>query len=102
MTSKICIKYLPINDVRSTLPTARTEEQNPIQNINSTYSNAVIPKKKSIALFSDSIPRGIQMKHLNSQVKQERIHVKEFPGARANQSKSAKSLLRSNVTGTRL
>ena len=40
-----------INDVRSRLPTAPTEEQSPIQNINSTYSNAVIPKKKNIALF---------------------------------------------------
>ena len=55
------------NDVRSKLPTAPTEEQSPIQNINSTYSNAVIPKKKNIALFSDSIPRGMKMKHLNSQ-----------------------------------
>ena len=40
-----------ISDVRSRLPTAPTEEQRPIQNISSTYSNAVIPKKKSIALF---------------------------------------------------
>ena len=55
------------NDVRSKLPTAPTEEQSLIQNINSTYSNAVIPKKKNIALFSDSIPRGMKMKHLNSQ-----------------------------------
>ena len=56
-----------INNVRSKLPTAPKEEQSPIQNINSTYSNAVIPKKKNIALFSDSIPRGMKMKHLNSQ-----------------------------------
>ena len=35
-----------INGVRSRLPTAPTEEQSPIQNINSAYSNAVIPKKK--------------------------------------------------------
>ena len=40
-----------INDVRSRLPTAPTEEQSPIQNISSTYSNAVIPKKKNTALF---------------------------------------------------
>ena len=56
-----------INDLKSKLPTAPTEEQSPIQNINSTYSNAVIPKKKSIALFSDSIPGGMKMKHLTSQ-----------------------------------
>ena len=50
-----------INDVRSKLPTAPTEEQSPIQNINSTYSKAVIPKKKNIALFSESIPRGMKL-----------------------------------------
>ena len=74
-----------INDVRSRLTTAPTEEQSPIQNINSTYSNAVIPKKKNIALSSDSIPRGIKIKHLNSRVKEGRIHLKAFPGAKANQ-----------------
>ena len=74
-----------INDVRSRLPTASTEEQSPIQNVNSTYSNAVIPKKKNIALFSDSIPRGIKMKHLNSQVKEGRIQLKAFPDTKVNQ-----------------
>ena len=74
-----------INDVRSRLPTAPTEEKSPIQNINSTYSKAIIPKKKSIALFSDSILRGIKTKHLNSQVNEGRIHLKAFPGAKANQ-----------------
>ena len=74
-----------INDVRSRLPTAPTEEQHPIQNINSTFSYAVIPKKKNIALFLDTIPRGVKMKHLNSQVKEGRIHLKAFPGAKANQ-----------------
>ena len=34
-----------INDVRSRLPTAPTEEQHPIQNSNSTFSSAFIPKK---------------------------------------------------------
>ena len=55
-----------INDVRSRLPTAPTEEQSPIENIKSTCSNVVMPKKKKFALFSDSIPRGMKMKHLNS------------------------------------
>ena len=73
------------NDVRSKLPTAPTEEQSPIQNINSTYSNAVIPKKKNIALFSDSIPRGMKMKHLNFQVIEGRIRLKAFLSAKANQ-----------------
>ena len=74
-----------INDVRSRLPTAPTEEQSPIHNINSTYSNAVLPKKKNIALFSDSIPPGIKMKHPNFQVKEGRIYLKAFPGAEVNQ-----------------
>ena len=54
-----------INYVRSRLPTAPTEKQRPIQNIKNTFSTAVIPKKKNIALFSDSVPRGMKMKHLN-------------------------------------
>ena len=74
-----------INDVRSRLPTAPTEEQRPIQNINSPIYNAVIPKKKNIPLFSDGMPRGMEMKHLNSQVKEGRLHLKAFPGAKANQ-----------------
>ena len=37
-----------ISDVRSRLPTAPTEEQNPIQNIKSTFPNAIIPKKTFI------------------------------------------------------
>ena len=59
-----------INDVKSRLLTAPTEEDSPIQNINSTHSNAVIPKNKNIALFLDSIPRLMKMEHLNSQVKE--------------------------------
>ena len=74
-----------INDVRSRLITAPTEEQSLIQNFNSTYSNAVIPKKKNIALFSDSIPRGMKMKHLNVQVIEGRIHLKAFLSAKASQ-----------------
>ena len=62
-----------INDVRSKLPTAPAAEQSLIQTVNSTYSNAVLPKKKNYALFSDSMPRAMKMKHLNSQVKEGRI-----------------------------
>ena len=49
-----------INAVRSRLPAAPREDQSPIQNINSTYSNAVIPKKKTIAIFSDSMFRQLR------------------------------------------
>ena len=55
-----------INNVKLRLPTAPAEEQRPIQNMNSAFSNAVTTKKKSIAFFSDSIPQGMKMKHLNS------------------------------------
>ena len=58
-----------INDVRSRLPTTPREEQRLIQNISSIFSNAVIPKKKNIAIFLDSIPRGMKMKYLKSQMK---------------------------------
>ena len=81
----ISIMPTTINDIRSRLPTPPTEKQSSIQNINSTYSNAVIPKEKNIALFSDSILRGIKMKHLNYQVKEGRTHLKAFSGIKANQ-----------------
>ena len=81
----------PINDVRSRLLTTSTEEQRPIQNINSTFSNVVIPKEKNITLFSDSIPRGMKINQLISQMKEGRIHLKAFPGAKAE------SLRHSNV-----
>ena len=72
-----------INDVRSRLPSVPTEEQHPTQNIKGTFSSAVIPKMKNFALFSNSIFRGMKLKHLNSQVNEERIHLKAFPGAKA-------------------
>ena len=78
---------LTINDVRSRLLTAPTEGQHLIQNINSAFSNAVIPKKKTIGFFLDSIPRGIKMKHLNLQEKEGKPlkAFKVFPGIKANQ-----------------
>ena len=79
-----------INDVRSRLSTAPTEEQSPIHNINSTYSNAVISKKRNIALFSDSIPRGTKINHVNSQMKEKRIHLKALPGAKTQSAKSSR------------
>ena len=38
--------------------------------------------KKNIALFLDSIPRGIIFKELNQKINIGRIHIKAFPGAR--------------------
>ena len=57
-----------IRGVRSRLPTAPIEKQHPSQNINRTFP--ITPKKKTVALFSDSIPRGMNIKHLNSHVKE--------------------------------
>ena len=49
-----------INDVRSRSPTAPTEEQRPIQNINSTFSNAVklYQRRKTLPLFRTVYPEG--------------------------------------------
>ena len=39
--------------------------------------------KKNIALFSDSIPRGIKFQELNQKMNRGRIHLKAFFDARA-------------------
>ena len=39
--------------------------------------------KKNVSLFSDSIPRRIKFKELNQKISRGRIHLKSFPGARA-------------------
>ena len=56
-----------------------------IQRVLHSYGNAVNAKRKDIALFADSIPKGIKMKDLNSRVKGGKIHLKWFPGANASQ-----------------
>ena len=43
--------------------------------------------KKNIVLFCDSIPRGIMLKELNQKTNRGRIHLKAFPGARAQHLK---------------
>ena len=86
MTTKGYINcLLPLTKSDNRLPAAPTEEQHSIQKINSISSNAVIPKKKHIALFLVSIPRGIKMKHLSSQVKEGIINLKAFPDTKVNQ-----------------
>ena len=57
----------------------------PIQRVINSYDNAVNPRRKDIALFADSIPKGMRMKDLNSRVKGGKIHLKPFPGAKASQ-----------------
>ena len=57
----------------------------PIQPVINSYGNAVNPRRKDIPFFADSIPKGMRMKDLNSHVKSGKIHLKSFPGAKANQ-----------------
>ena len=52
----------------------------PLQRIKNSYRNTVIHKKGDIALFSDSIPRGMNIKEINRQIQGGKIHIKAFPG----------------------
>ena len=56
-----------------------------LQRIKNSYRNAVIPKKGDIALFSDSIPGGMNSTETNRQIQGGRIHVKAFSGAKSTQ-----------------
>ena len=56
----------------------------PIQWVINSYGNAANPRRNNIALFADSIPKGMKMKDLNSRVKGGKIHLKLFPGAKAS------------------
>ena len=57
----------------------------PLQRIKNSHQNTAIHKKDDIALFSDSIPRGMNIKEINRQIQGGRIHVKAFPGAKSTQ-----------------
>ena len=57
----------------------------PIQRVIHSYGNTVNTKRKDIALFADSIPKGMRMKDINSCIKGGKIHLKSFPGAKASQ-----------------
>ena len=61
-----------------------TVTSRPLQRIKNSYRNTVIPKKGDIALFSDSMPRGMNKK-INRKIQGGRIHVKAFPGAKSAQ-----------------
>ena len=56
-----------------------------IQRITGSYRNAVLPKKGATEIFSDSIPKGMNSKSINKQVKGGRIYIKAFPGAKSAQ-----------------
>ena len=57
----------------------------PIQRVIHSYGNTVNTKRKDIALFADSIPKGMRIKDINSCIKGGKIHLKSFPGAKASQ-----------------
>ena len=50
---------------------------------NQATQNLFHQSKKNIALFSDSIPRGIKFNELNQKINRSRIHLKAFSGVRA-------------------
>ena len=53
----------PANPIRS------NADQPPIQNVVNSYSYSIVPDKKDIVLFADSIPRGMKMEDMNSKIK---------------------------------
>ena len=57
----------------------------PIQRKTGSFRNAVLSKKGATALFSDSIPKGINIKSINKEVKGGRVYIKAFPGAKSTQ-----------------
>ena len=80
VNQNICPRTQP-----SQLEPQNTVASRPLQRIKNSYRNAVIHKKDNIALFSDSIPRGMNIKEINRQIQGGRIHVKAFPGAKSTQ-----------------
>ena len=55
----------------------------PIQRIAGSYRNAILPKMGAIALFSDNIPKEMNIKSISKQVG--RIYIKAFPGDKSIQ-----------------
>ena len=51
----------------------------------SSLKKAILHYFQYIVLFSDSIPRGMNIKEINRQIQGGRIHVKAFPGAKSRQ-----------------
>ena len=51
----------------------------------STYSNVVRNKKKNIVLFTGSILKTLRMGELNRHINGGKVHLKSFPGSKANQ-----------------
>ena len=49
-----------------------------MQNVINSYSDAIMPNYKYVVFFVNSVPKGMEMKDINSKTKGERIHLKLF------------------------
>ena len=87
MTSKVCIKYLPL------LATSDQNYQQHLQKNNVKFRTLAVyipmqsyQRRKTLhfSLFGQYILR-YEKKHLHSQVKEGKIHLKAFPDTKANQ-----------------
>ena len=56
-----------------------------VNRMTSAYSNVVRNKKKNIELFTDSILKALLMGELNRHINGGKVHLKSFPGSKANQ-----------------
>ena len=63
----------------------RHENRLNVNRMTSTYSNVVRNKKKNIVLFTDSILKTLRMGELNRHINGGKVHLKSFPGSKANQ-----------------
>ena len=68
---------------KSAIPIKSNAHQPPTQNVVNSYSDSIMPNKKDIVLFADSILRRMKMKDINSKIKWGRIHLKSFPGGKS-------------------
>ena len=74
----------PLPNIPPPEPANPNAGQTPIQNVKNSYSDAIKSYRKDIVLFVDNIPRGMEMKDINSK-RGGRIHLKSFPGAKSKQ-----------------
>lgn len=61
------------------------QPQKPNQNIVNTYHSFIKPRRKEICLFTDSMPKGVNMRNSNSSLGGGRADLKAFPGVKSTQ-----------------
>ena len=64
------------------MPTSFASWVLPLLNVKTLLQAIIvcIPKKGNIALFSENIPGGMNIKEINRQIQGGKIHIKAFPG----------------------